>query len=111
MEIIPANPDRPDSISDQIEAAKQLIRETRQRTLVKLNHIIRALMFKHEISETDEALEANFSISLNTFSADIQRVLFRGEHVLDVDWVECEIYPTTEEVEAFVKLLGAKSRG
>ena len=97
--------DGPDEVDLFVVEVKNIMRESRSHTIIRLREIITVIMKNNEIEATTDNLEENFHISLDTFDPAIQRVMFRGENILNVDWVECEIHAMNPDMEDLIKLL------
>ena len=81
-----------EELNASIGMAKEIIREARRNTLIKLESLVRVFCEKNQISQTREARDMNFYISINHQNGDCQDLYFGGQKVGVIDWVEMEIY-------------------
>jgi len=82
----------------EIDMAKEIVRECRMQTLVKLRKLVKVYKNKYQIL-SDKAVDENFAISVRCQDSDTMRLLFMGQHIATIDWVEMEIYNVTEELK------------
>ncbi len=80
----------------EIDMAKEIVRECRMQTLIKLRKLIKVYKDKYQIL-SDKAVDENFAISVRCQDSDTMRLLFMGQHIATIDWVEMEIYNVKEE--------------